>query len=159
MMFRYPRAAVAVTVQCAVKDNNQSYLLVKRGKPPDQGMWSLPGGKLDLGEMALAGGKRELAEETKFDEMPNLCWYPGTFTSTDAIFQKSDGSFTFHYLIAHCFARFTADSLPNVVSADDAKEAKWWTLDAILETEEPISAGVEDVIKRAEALYERGGLQ
>ena len=40
-------------------------LLIKRGKPPGKGLWSLPGGKIELGEAAEAAAARELFEETQ----------------------------------------------------------------------------------------------
>jgi 8-oxo-dGTP diphosphatase len=39
-------------------------LLIKRGHPPLQGEWSIPGGTLEVGETLLEGVRRELAEET-----------------------------------------------------------------------------------------------
>jgi 8-oxo-dGTP diphosphatase len=40
-------------------------LLIKRGKPPGKGLWSLPGGKIEFGESAEAAAVRELFEETQ----------------------------------------------------------------------------------------------
>ena len=40
-------------------------LLIKRGKPPGKGMWSLPGGKIEPGETAETAARRELFEETQ----------------------------------------------------------------------------------------------
>jgi 8-oxo-dGTP diphosphatase len=42
-------------------------LLIKRGHPPLEGEWSIPGGTLELGETLLEGVRRELAEETGMD--------------------------------------------------------------------------------------------
>ncbi len=39
-------------------------LLVRRGSPPLEGSWSIPGGMLELGETLIEGVERELAEET-----------------------------------------------------------------------------------------------
>ncbi len=39
-------------------------LLVRRGGPPLQGQWSIPGGILEVGETLIEGVRRELAEET-----------------------------------------------------------------------------------------------
>ena len=39
-------------------------LLVRRGRPPSEGKWSLPGGAQKLGETAEAAARRELFEET-----------------------------------------------------------------------------------------------
>ena len=42
-------------------------LLVRRGRAPFQGEWSIPGGMLELGETILEGVRRELGEETGID--------------------------------------------------------------------------------------------
>ncbi|HEY3938838.1 MAG TPA: NUDIX hydrolase [Bryobacteraceae bacterium] len=42
-------------------------LLVRRGSPPLQGQWSIPGGILESGETLMEGVRRELAEETGID--------------------------------------------------------------------------------------------
>lgn len=39
-------------------------LLIRRGGPPLQGQWSIPGGMLEVGETLIEGVRRELAEET-----------------------------------------------------------------------------------------------
>lgn len=41
-----------------------SVLMVKRGQPPFQGVWSFPGGRAEPGETAEAAARRELREET-----------------------------------------------------------------------------------------------
>ena len=38
-------------------------LLIQRRRPPEVGRWSLPGGKVDFGESAMAAAIREMAEE------------------------------------------------------------------------------------------------
>ena len=42
-------------------------LLIRRGGPPLQGEWSIPGGLLEVGETIERGIARELAEETGLD--------------------------------------------------------------------------------------------
>ncbi|MHA6344011.1 NUDIX hydrolase [Roseivivax sp. CAU 1761] len=39
-------------------------LLVRRGRPPDAGLWAVPGGRLAPGESPAEAALRELAEET-----------------------------------------------------------------------------------------------
>ena len=39
-------------------------LMVERGRPPFQGLWSFPGGRAEAGEDAAAAVRRELLEET-----------------------------------------------------------------------------------------------
>ncbi len=42
-----------------------SVLMVERGRPPFEGLWSFPGGRADPGEEAEATARRELFEETR----------------------------------------------------------------------------------------------
>jgi len=44
--------------------SNGRALLVRRGGPPLEGQWSIPGGMLEVGETLLEGVRRELLEET-----------------------------------------------------------------------------------------------
>jgi ADP-ribose pyrophosphatase YjhB (NUDIX family) len=41
--------------------------LIRRGNPPLEGQWSIPGGLLELGETLVQGVARELAEEIGLD--------------------------------------------------------------------------------------------
>jgi 8-oxo-dGTP pyrophosphatase MutT (NUDIX family) len=43
---------------------SDSVLMVKRGRPPFQGLWSFPGGRAEPGEQPEATARRELLEET-----------------------------------------------------------------------------------------------
>ena len=54
------------TVQAAgvVCFRDGEVLLIRRGTPPRQGEWSLPGGRLEPGETPMEAALRELAEET-----------------------------------------------------------------------------------------------
>jgi 8-oxo-dGTP diphosphatase len=58
----YPEAPVAAVGGVVLLD--ESVLLVKRAMPPRQGEWSLPGGRLELGESLVDGVAREVREET-----------------------------------------------------------------------------------------------
>lgn len=48
----------------AVVVHDAQLLLVRRGRPPGQGLWSLPGGRVERGETMRAAVERELWEET-----------------------------------------------------------------------------------------------
>lgn len=55
------RPAIGVSVACW---RAGEVLVVQRGRPPLQGMWSLPGGHVEYGEAIRAAAARELSEET-----------------------------------------------------------------------------------------------
>lgn len=50
--------------------SNHRALLIRRGSPPLEGHWSIPGGLLEIGETILEGVKRELREETGIEVRP-----------------------------------------------------------------------------------------
>lgn len=55
------------TIACVgaiVFDAADSLLLVRRGRPPHAGSWSLPGGRVEAGETPQQAVVREVAEET-----------------------------------------------------------------------------------------------
>ena len=58
--------------------SNGRALLVRRGGPPLEGQWSIPGGMLEVGETLLEGVRRELLEETGYEspEWKSLGAYP-----------------------------------------------------------------------------------
>jgi 8-oxo-dGTP diphosphatase len=97
-------------------------LLIKRGNPPRQGQWSLPGGRLEWGETLVAGALRELGEETGVtaEILGLLDAVDGVFTS------RATGETTRHYVMIDYAARWLAG---DPVAGDDAAEARFFTLD------------------------------
>lgn len=51
-------------VGAIVLDDAHRLLLVRRGRPPDEGRWSLPGGRVEPGESDGEAVVREVREET-----------------------------------------------------------------------------------------------
>jgi len=168
----YPRAAVSVVIRFHVASPSSStstpstiepvrYLLIQRGKAPNKGMWSFPGGKIESNEFTMDAARRELREETGLGDSAHsqqwtLKWHDdGPFTCSDAI---ADG---FHYVISQCFAEVIASSQPNIEASDDAMDAKWWSAKEveIAESTGTVSPGVLKVLKRSELLYEKGLLK
>src|SRR5436309_13446134 len=54
----YPRVGVGAVVL-----SRERVLLTRRGKPPAEGRWSLPGGLVELGETSVEAARREVEEE------------------------------------------------------------------------------------------------
>jgi 8-oxo-dGTP diphosphatase len=60
-MTKQKRPLACVGVVCRRGDD---VLLIKRGREPLKGKWSIPGGKIDFGETVRDAALRELKEET-----------------------------------------------------------------------------------------------
>ena len=59
-----PQAEPEIAVGAVVVDAAGRVLLVRRGRPPSVGTWSLPGGHVEPGESLEAAVVREVLEET-----------------------------------------------------------------------------------------------
>ena len=57
----FPDPKVAVV---ALVEESGRVLLIRRGVEPARGLWALPGGYMDAGEMPVAALRREVREET-----------------------------------------------------------------------------------------------
>ena len=67
MSYCYPYPRPAVTVDCAVffrDETGLELLLIQRKNSPFEGLWSFPGGFVDINEDLEAAALRELEEET-----------------------------------------------------------------------------------------------
>jgi 8-oxo-dGTP diphosphatase len=100
----------AVGVVCLRDD---AVLLIRRGKPPMLGSWSLPGGRIEPGERAVDAALRELAEETGV-----VAELTGLIDVVDGIFPDSGR----HFLLIDYAARWLSG---EPVAGDDALEARF----------------------------------
>ncbi len=142
-------------------------------------MWSLPGGKIEVGEESLVAAKRELWEETRLggDNINNphfdfLWCEDAPVCLTDSIHkiqndENGTNEVVFHYCISQWFveARVKKNRIkeqspvkPILTASDDAADARWWSLDQIQSgiKNGEVTLGVEKVILRTELMYEVG---
>ena len=112
----YPEAPlVGVGIICFRGDD---VLMIKRGKPPRAGAWSLPGGRQKLGETVRDCALRELVQETGVEaEVGPLV------DVVDSMTRDEDGGLQFHYTLVD----FRADWISGDPRAGgDAADARWF---------------------------------
>jgi 8-oxo-dGTP diphosphatase len=109
----------------AVARREDALLLVRRGRGPAAGEWSLPGGRIELGEDAREAVVREVAEETGLEVV--VSGFAGWAERIDL-----DADPPYHFVILD----FLVDVLdPTQVprAGDDAAEVDWVPVDDLAE--------------------------
>lgn len=94
-------------------------LLIRRGKAPRLGEWTLPGGRIEPGERAVDAALRELREETGVEAE-----ITGLIDIVDGLFPEAG----MHYVLIDYAARWLSG---EPVGADDALEARFVPLDQV----------------------------
>jgi 8-oxo-dGTP diphosphatase len=92
-------------------------VLVRRGKPPAQGEWSIPGGLVQLGETLNEAVAREALEETGLEVRPEVM-----VELLERIFPDEQGRTRYHYVLADFSCRVIGGTL---LAGSDAAEARW----------------------------------
>jgi 8-oxo-dGTP diphosphatase len=111
-----PRVAVGAIV---FKDHK--VLLVRRGKPPAEDLWAIPGGSVEIGETLAAAAEREIFEETGITIHALKPVY--TF---DVIERDFSGRTRFHYVIVDLIGDYVRG---EIRAGDDASAARWVSSD------------------------------
>ena len=124
-----PRPIVAVG---AVVLDHDRLLLVRRGRGPAMGTWSVPGGRVERGETLAEAVTRELREETGIEGVcgPLLGWA-----------ERIDDAA--HYVILDFEVTLVGDDQP--VAGDDAAEARWVELHDVAELD--LADGVAELLR------------
>ncbi|MGA7328763.1 MAG: NUDIX domain-containing protein [Rhodomicrobium sp.] len=132
----FPRAGVSVAAF-----RGGDIVLVRRGKGAYRGLWSLPGGAVQLGEAAADAARRELQEEAGL-----LASRLALSDVADVIARDSEGAVEAHYLVA---VYATDDPEGTLTPATDAADARWFNPAEIQLLE--MTPGLEAAIERARA--------
>jgi len=119
--------------------------LVRRGHPPLEGRWSIPGGVLEIGETLRKAVVREAFEETALTIEPGELL--GVF---ERVLPDEHGKFRYHYVLIDFLCRRLSGEL---AAGDDADDVGWFLreelakLELARETEEVIRKGFEKVAR------------
>ena len=100
--------------------HGRALLVVRRGRPPGAGLYSLPGGRVEEGETLEEAVAREVREETGIDV--------ATTELVGFVERRGEG---YHFLILDYLADPLDRSRLEPRSGDDAAEARWVLLDEV----------------------------
>jgi len=118
---------------------NGRVVVIKRGKAPLLGEWSIPGGMLELGETLRQGAEREALEETGL--VVRATELLGVF---DRIVPDEEGNIVYHYVLID----FLCQRLSGELRAGaDAADAHWFTPEEIEKL--PLALDTAQVIQAA----------
>lgn len=119
----YPKAPLVGVG--AVVQRDRKVLLVRRAYEPGRGLWSIPGGLVELGETVREAAKREVEEETGIAvEIGELI---GVF---DNIVQDEAGKVKFHYVLVD-FLASSISTNPVIHPSSEVSEAQWFAPDKL----------------------------
>jgi ADP-ribose pyrophosphatase YjhB (NUDIX family) len=122
--------------------DGENVLLIQRGKPPSVGKWSIPGGKVELGESLETAALRELQEETGL-----TCTLGPIVEILDRITLGPDGSIQYHFVSRDSVARAPRGLR---AAASDCLDARFVPISELGQYD--LTDGLEPVIARARTL-------
>lgn len=120
------------------------YLLIKRAAEPDAGLWSIPGGLVEIGERGKEAAVREAEEETGLRvEIERVLGV------VDKIIRDKASRIKYHFVIIDYLAKPRGGSLRAM---SDALEARWVRDEELTDYE--LSPTLVELLKRVD-LYPR----
>jgi ADP-ribose pyrophosphatase YjhB (NUDIX family) len=116
----YPEAPVVGVGAVVVNDGKA--LIVKRAHEPRKGEWSLPGGRVELGESLVAAARREIKEETGLDIDV------GPIVEVFDRIHRHEARVRYHFVIVDYLCMCVGGTL---CAGDDAEDVAWVTGDEL----------------------------
>lgn len=109
----------------AVVQLDNKILLIRRANEPGRGLWSIPGGLLEVGETLREAAKREVEEETGIPvEIGEL------IDVVENIVRDEDGRVKFHYVLVDFRAKPLSEET-DIKPSSEVLEARWFTPEEI----------------------------
>ena len=140
----YPATPILAVSAAVIRDGK--VLIVRRARPPAGGVYTLPGGGVEVGETLIEAVVREVREETALAIEPvALAGY------REAIVRDGDGRIERHFVILPFAARWIAGE-PRL--NDELSEAAWLDPSEIARLK--TTAGLGEIIANAMAVLARG---
>src|SRR5262245_12294778 len=120
MAHEFPAGPVVGVGAVIVRDGKA--LIVKRAHEPRKGEWSLPGGRVELGESLEDATRREIKEETGLDVEV------GPIVEVFDRVHRLDGRIRYHFVIVD----YLCQSRDGAAQAgDDADDVAWVTAEEL----------------------------
>jgi len=123
----YPSLPLVGVAGVVIKDG--CLLMIRRGREPGLGQWSIPGGRLNLGERVHDGVERELWEECAVRVRAGK-----VLGVADLIQRDGEGGIRYHYVLIDLAAQYLSGE-PRPSS--DALAARWVPFDELSTLEMP----------------------
>ena len=120
MAHEFPTAPVVGVGAVVVRDGKA--LIVKRAHEPRKGEWSLPGGRVELGESLEDATRREIKEETGLDVEV------GPLVEVFDRVHHLDGRVRYHFVIVDYLCVAQAG---EARAGDDAEDVAWVSADEL----------------------------
>jgi ADP-ribose pyrophosphatase len=113
----YPRFPIVAASAVIIRDGK--ILMIKRAHEPNKGLWSIPGGRIELGETVYEAAQREVFEECNIKVEILRFLFAG-----DNIIRDDAGKVKYHYVLIDLLAEYKSG---EIVAQSDAAEYKWVT--------------------------------
>jgi 8-oxo-dGTP diphosphatase len=127
MKREYPLAPLVGVGGVVIQDG--CVLMIQRGQEPGRGRWSIPGGRLHLGERLCDGVEREILEECGVRVRAGK-----VLGVADLIQRDDDGRVRYHYVLVDLAAEYLSGDL---CPSSDALAARWVPFDELPALEMP----------------------